>query len=191
MGAFREFEHRFAQLSDRDQRLVEADKVLLFLKSVNEKGRMAILPELEDDEGKYGLTEDWNEVERVCRQHDERRSSKTRPASDGEVRTVSDYTLPLEESSSRNGSVELNVEAPIREACEIVRAQIEAERGSTMGTGSRGLEDAEEEACLHTEDGAYAEAERAYNNGDLGEGVERTIHSSCGEWTAMDEARDN
>ena len=42
-----------------------ADKVPLVLKSVNEKGRMAIFPDLEDDEGEYGLTEDWNEVERV------------------------------------------------------------------------------------------------------------------------------
>ena len=48
------------------------DKVLLFLKSVNEKGRMAILSELKDDEGANGLTEDWNEVERVCRRHEEK-----------------------------------------------------------------------------------------------------------------------
>ena len=67
MEAFREFEHRFAQLSDRDRRSVGADKVLLFFKSVIEKGRMAILFELEDDKGAYGLTKDWNEVERVCR----------------------------------------------------------------------------------------------------------------------------
>ena len=53
MEAFREFDHRFSQLSDRDQESVGADKVLLFLKSVNEKGRMAILPDLEDDEGAY------------------------------------------------------------------------------------------------------------------------------------------
>ena len=63
MKAFREFEHR---------RSVGADKVLLFFKSINERRRMAILPNLEDDEGAYGLTEDWNEVERVCRQHDEK-----------------------------------------------------------------------------------------------------------------------
>ena len=35
MEAFREFEHRFAQLSDQYQESVGADKVLLFLKSVN------------------------------------------------------------------------------------------------------------------------------------------------------------
>ena len=111
MKAFREFEHRFAQLLDQDRRSVEAYG-LLFLKSVNEKGRMAILSELEDDEGEYGLTEDWNEVERVCQRHEEMRSSATRPASGGERRMVSDYASPLtEESSPRNGSVELDIEA--------------------------------------------------------------------------------
>mgnify|MGYP000022839779 CR=1 FL=1 len=72
MKEFREFEHHFSQLSNRDRRSVGADKVLLFLKSVNEKGRMAILSELKDDEGANGLTEDWNEVERVCRRHEEK-----------------------------------------------------------------------------------------------------------------------
>ena len=62
MKAFRKFEHRFAQLSDRDRRSLGTAKVLLFLKSVNKKGRMAILPDLEDNEGAYGLTKDWNEV---------------------------------------------------------------------------------------------------------------------------------
>ena len=90
MKAFREFEHCFAQLSDRDQRSVGADKFLLFLKSLNEKGRMAILSELEDDEGAYGLIEDWNEVERVCQRHKEMRSSTTRPASADERRMVRD-----------------------------------------------------------------------------------------------------
>ena len=79
MEAFWEFDRRFSQLSDRDQESVGADKVLLFSKPVNQKGRMAILPDLEDDEGAYGLTEDWNEVEWAYQQHDERRSATTRP----------------------------------------------------------------------------------------------------------------
>ena len=83
MEAFREFDLRFSQLSVRDQESVGADKVPLVLKSVNEKGRMAIFPDLEDDEGEYGLTEDWNEVEWVCHQHDARRSTTTRPTSGG------------------------------------------------------------------------------------------------------------
>ena len=46
----------FSQLSVRDQESVGADKVPLFLRSVNKKGRMAIFPDLEDNEGAYGLT---------------------------------------------------------------------------------------------------------------------------------------
>ena len=44
-------------------RIGGGDKVPLFLKSINERGRMAIFPDLEDNEGAYGLTEDWYEVE--------------------------------------------------------------------------------------------------------------------------------
>ena len=65
MKAFREFEHRFAQLSDQDRSLLGADKVLPFFKSVNEKRIVVILSELKEDDGANGLTEDWNEVERV------------------------------------------------------------------------------------------------------------------------------
>ena len=51
MEALREFDLQFSQLSVRDQESVGADKVPLFLKSVNERGRVAIYPYLEDDEG--------------------------------------------------------------------------------------------------------------------------------------------
>ena len=71
--AFLEFEHRSARLSEREQRLVGDDKVLLFVKSIDRKERMDIGIELEDDDGENGLTEDWAEVERVCRRHDERK----------------------------------------------------------------------------------------------------------------------
>ena len=68
---------------------------------------------------------------------------------------VSDYALPSEESSMRNDMEEYDLEELIREAYEIVKSKIEAEEGSTMETGPRGSEDAEEEASLHTEDGLY------------------------------------
>ena len=136
------------------------DKVLLFLKSIDEKGRMTILPELEDDEGTYNLTEDWNQVEWVCHQHDARQSATTQPTSGGEERAASDYSLPPNESSPRNSSVELDIEALVREAYKIVKAQLEAEEGSTMETGPRGSEDVEEDASLHTKDEAHAEAKR-------------------------------
>ena len=72
MKAFRKFKHRFAQLSGRDQRSVGLDKVNLFLKKVHHEERMDILFELQDDRGAHGLTEEWSEVEWVCRQHDVR-----------------------------------------------------------------------------------------------------------------------
>ena len=70
-----------------------------------------------------------------------------------------------------------------------MEAQIEAEEGSTMEMGPRRSTNTKEEASLHTEDGAYTKAGRAYDD-DVGEGAERATLSSCGEWTAMDEAGD-
>ena len=67
MDAFVEFEFRFAQLMERDRRLVGVDKALMFVKSINRRERNAIGIELEDDDGTNGLTENWAEVERVCR----------------------------------------------------------------------------------------------------------------------------
>ena len=116
---------------------------------------MDLLFKLQDYYGAHRLTEDWPEVESVCRQHDARWSATTRPASGGEERAVSDHTLPPEESSMHNGSEELDLEALIREACEIVKAQIEAEEGFTMETRPTGSEYAEDEASLRMEDGAY------------------------------------
>ena len=168
----RKFEHPFAHLSERDRRSVGADKVLLFLRSVNKKGRMTILFELEDDNRVNGLTEDWTEVKRVCPQHEEKRSAGTRPTRGGERRMVSDYASPpTEESSSRNGSVELDIEALVREAYEILKTKVEAEEGSIMESGWRESKDVEEDVSLRTKGGAYVEAEGAYN-GDMGEGVE-------------------
>ena len=51
MHAFVEFECLFAQLSERDQGLVGANKVLMFVKSVDRKERKAIGIHLEDDDG--------------------------------------------------------------------------------------------------------------------------------------------
>ena len=64
--AFLEFKHRFAQLSEREQRLVGEDKVLMFVRSSDWKERMDIGIKLEDDDGANGLTEDWAEFEKVC-----------------------------------------------------------------------------------------------------------------------------
>ena len=63
---FQEFEWRFARLPEREQRLVGADKVLLFIRSIDRAEREAIGIELEEDDGANGFTEDWAKVGRVC-----------------------------------------------------------------------------------------------------------------------------
>ena len=144
--AFREFECRFSQLSEWERRSVGADKVLLFLKTVHHEEGMDILFELQDDDGAHGLTEEWPEVEWVCRQHEARRSATTRPPSGGEERMTTDYSVPPEESSSRTGLEGLDLGALIREACELVMAKFEAEEGLIAESGPSGSEDAEEGA---------------------------------------------
>ena len=63
--AFRKFQRRFARLPEWEQRLVGADKVLLFVRSIDRAEREAIGIELQEDDGANDLTEDWLEVERV------------------------------------------------------------------------------------------------------------------------------
>ena len=46
------------------------DKVLMFVRSIDWKERLAIGIKLKDKDGGNGLTEDWAEVERVCGRHD-------------------------------------------------------------------------------------------------------------------------
>ena len=125
----------------------------------------------------------------VCRQYDGERSATTWPASDGKERAVGGYTPPPEKSLTRDQPEEYDFEALVWEACESVKVKFEAEEGLITELGPSGSKDAEEEASLRVEDGAYAEAERACN-GDMGEGVERATLSSCGEWTTIDEAND-
>ena len=133
----------------------------------------------------YGYTKsEW-----VCRLHKEERSATARHASGGEERVVSDYALPPKESLTCNCLEEFDLEALVREAYEIVKAQIKAEEGSTMEMGLRRSKDAEEKASLHTEDGAYTEAGRAYG-GDMGEGAEQETLSSCEKGTTMEKVRD-
>ena len=71
-----------------------------------------------------------------------------------------------------------------------MRSKIEAEEGFIAGSGPSGSEDAEEEASLYVDDGAYAEAGRACNDGGVGEGVERATLSCCGEGTTTSRGKD-
>ena len=54
--AFQEFGRHFAWLSEREQRLVGADKVLLLVRSIDRAEREAIGIQLEEDDGANGLT---------------------------------------------------------------------------------------------------------------------------------------
>ena len=62
----------------REQRLVGADKVLLFVRSIDHAEREVIGIELEEDDGVNGLTEDWSKVEWVCQRLAEVQSAKAR-----------------------------------------------------------------------------------------------------------------
>jgi hypothetical protein len=62
---FEEFGRRFARLLEREQRLVGADEVRLFVRSIDQANREAIGIELEEDDGADGLTEVWSNVGRV------------------------------------------------------------------------------------------------------------------------------
>ena len=121
MDAFVEFECRFAHLTELDRRLVEVDKVLLFVKSIDRRERNAIGIHLEDDDGANGLTENWAEVERVCRRHDKRKMglllTTSRPMRDDkkEVR-CGNAPPPKEESLKMEALKVLDIKALIREA---------------------------------------------------------------------------
>ena len=96
--AFREVERCFARLPEREQRLVGADKVLLFVRSIDWVEREAIEIELEEDDGENGLIEDWSKVRKVCqRLYDERAGKARWKACDGRKRVSS--------KQSRRGSV--------------------------------------------------------------------------------------
>ena len=101
---FLEFEHHFAQLSKREQRLVGMDKVLLFVKSIDRRKRMTIGVKLEEDGGANGLTEDWTKVERVCQRCDKREigisSATTQLIRDGRRGMRCANTLPPKEENS-------------------------------------------------------------------------------------------
>ena len=58
MNAFLQFEQRFARLPEREQRLVGAEKFLLFVRSIDRAEREIIIIELEEDDGANGLMED-------------------------------------------------------------------------------------------------------------------------------------
>ena len=75
--AFQDFGRRFTRLPEREQRLVGADKVLLFVRSIDRAEREVIGIEHEEDDRANGLTEDWSKVGRVCQWLDVRPRRRT------------------------------------------------------------------------------------------------------------------
>ena len=65
----REFEERFARLSALDRTILDTSRVLLFVKSVDERDRDQVGSLLETEDG---LTADWAAVKRVCGCFDKR-----------------------------------------------------------------------------------------------------------------------
>ena len=59
----REFEERFARLSVLDRTILDTSRVLLFVKSVDERDREQVGSLLETEDG---LTTDWAAIKRVC-----------------------------------------------------------------------------------------------------------------------------
>ena len=197
MQTFLEFERRYAQLSERDQRLVGVDKVLLFVKSINRKEREAIGVQLEDDDGANGLMEDWAQVRRVCRQHDKEGvgilSATTWPRRDDRKGTICDDVLPpKEESLRRKGWMVHNMEALVREAYESLKLQVEAE--GKIPTESKPRQMVDEEKVMSWQfwvnDVADTKDEVRYN-GTTREDVEQATLLSCEGRSAKDKAEDS
>ena len=123
-----------------------------------------------DDDALNGLIKYWTEVERLCRRHDEKRKgmllATTQPASGNHNKMASDGAQPLkEESSLRKILAVFDVEALVQEVYEIMKAKIDnKERTDTRSDSGKSEEDEEVESS-GAKDGAYADAEGAYNGG--------------------------
>ena len=159
--AFQEFGRRFARLPEREQRLVGADKVLLFVRSVDLKEREAIGIELEEDDGANGLTEDWSKVGRVCQRMDEERAGKARR------KTRDGAPSPQEEDERKRAAARLGFKTRIASAYAALEAMLEAEEESLP--------------CERTED---------WYDGTAGKGAGQDTLPTKGKGTAEDKAED-
>ena len=194
MDAFVEFECRFAQLSKRDQGLVGANKVHMFVRSIDRNERKAIGIQLEDDNAVNGLTNNWDEVERVCRRHDKRKmgflSTKSWSTRDDRSRIRCGNTPPpKEESLKMEPSTELNIEVLMREALENLKAQVEAEKKIKMESKPRRMVIEEEQTSLqmHVNEVANTKAQVRYDDIER-EGIEPFTFLSYEEMTVKDKS---
>ena len=72
-GAYAEFDQKYNRLPSVDQRVLDGDKVLLFLKVVDTKDRRELGSFLEDETQPNGLVVDWASVKKACSCLDKRR----------------------------------------------------------------------------------------------------------------------
>jgi hypothetical protein len=73
LEVFSEFESRFEMLSTRDQALLVADKIVLFLRAVDVRDQYELGTLLEDVTTDSGLTDDWETVKRGVTRFTKRR----------------------------------------------------------------------------------------------------------------------
>ena len=71
-GAYAEFDQMYNRLPSADQRLLDGDKVLLFLKAVDAKDRRELGSLLEDEAQPNGLVSEWATVKKACNCLDKR-----------------------------------------------------------------------------------------------------------------------
>ena len=72
-GVYAEFDQKYNRLPSLDQRVLDGDKVLLFLKAVDAKDRRELGNFLEDETQPSGLVADWAAVKKACSRLDKRR----------------------------------------------------------------------------------------------------------------------
>jgi hypothetical protein len=63
---YAEFDQKYNRLPSADQRILDGDKVLLFLKAVDTKDRRELGSHLEDETQPNGLVADWAAVKKAC-----------------------------------------------------------------------------------------------------------------------------
>ena len=148
---------------------MEADKVLLFVRSIDQAEREAIGIELEEDEGANGLTEDWSKVGRVCQRMDDKCACKAR------WKAHDDAPSPQEEVEWQRAAARIGFEARIAEAYAALKAMLEDEERSSFQSKAK-------EADL-----PHEMAEYRYD-GVMREGVKQNTLPTCGERMAKDQA---
>ena len=69
-GVYVEFDQKYSRLPSADQRVLDGDKVLSFLKAVDTKDWLELGSLLEDETQPNGLVADWATVKKACKRLD-------------------------------------------------------------------------------------------------------------------------